>query len=152
MKWMIAALALALGAAPAFAAELGDDGLHKTDWFHVTFLDLQEDAADAAANGKRLLLIVEQRGCLYCSDMHEKTFPDERVQALLRNDYYPVQINLHGDTELVDLDGEILSEKQAARKWGVLFTPTMILLPAEVDAARPAIARASPGRSRRGSA
>ena len=126
-----AALLLLSGAVPA--AELGDDGLHKADWLQDTFKDLQEDFADAESDGKRLLLIVEQRGCLYCRDMHENTFPDPRVNAMLTDTYYPVQINLHGDIEIVDLDGEVLSEKQAARKWGILFTPTMIFLPTEMD-------------------
>ena len=34
-----------------------------------------------------------------------------------------VQYNLYGDEEVTDLDGEVLSEKQAARKWRILFTP-----------------------------
>jgi len=124
---------LAVTALPVFAVEMGDDGLHKPDWFQDTFKDLQEDAAEASAEGKRLLIIVEQRGCLYCRDMHENTFTDPRVLTMLEENYYPVQINLHGDTEIVDLDGEALSEKEATRKWGVLFTPTMIVMPASVD-------------------
>ncbi len=119
-------------AAPAFAVEMGDDGLHKPDWLRDTFKDLQEDAAEAQAEGKRLMILVEQRGCLYCKDMHENTFTDERVKAMLEDNYFPVQINLHGDIEITDLDGEVLSEKEATRKWGVLFTPTMILMPPEV--------------------
>ncbi|MGB0905144.1 MAG: thioredoxin, partial [Mangrovicoccus sp.] len=42
------------------------------------------------------------------------------------------QLNLHGDTEVTDFDGESLSEKQMARKWGLLFTPTIMFLPPEV--------------------
>ncbi|MEY8842806.1 thioredoxin, partial [Cribrihabitans sp. XS_ASV171] len=42
-------------------------------------------------------------------------------------------INLHGDIEIVDTDGETLSEKEATRKWRVLFTPTMIFFPTELD-------------------
>jgi thioredoxin-related protein len=53
-----------------------------------------------------------------------------------------VQINLHGATEIVDLDGETLSERAAARKWGILFTPTMILLPPEVSLETPAATQA----------
>jgi thioredoxin-related protein len=139
---MFLALSAALVAAPLAAAELGDDGLHKPDWFRVTFKDLQEDFADAKAEGKRLVLFVEQRGCIYCTEMHEKTFPDERIQALLREDYFPVQLNLHGDTEIVDTDGESLSEKAAARKWGVLFTPTIIFLPPELDDSKSAVSQA----------
>jgi len=140
-KFLIAVSAILI-AAPLAAAELGDDGLHKPDWFRVTFKDLQEDFADAQAEGKRLVLMVEQRGCIYCTEMHEKTFPDERIEALLREDFFPVQLNLHGDTEIVDTDGEALSEKAAACKWGVMFTPTIIFLPPEIDDTKPAVAQA----------
>lgn len=134
MKQILAATLALMVALPAVAeVPMGDDGLHKPDWYRETFKDLQEDAAEAAAEGKRLLVIVEQRGCIYCKEMHEKTFTDERVKTMLEEDYFPVQINLHGDTEVVDTDGETLTEKQATRKWGVLFTPTMILMPAEVS-------------------
>ena len=132
---ILAALALA-GA--SFAAEMGDDGLHKADWMRDTFKDLQEDFEEAKSEGKKLLLLVEQRGCLYCRDMHENTFTDPRVDALLRNDFFVVQLNLHGDIEIIDTDGEELSEKQAMRKWGILFTPTMVFLPAELDDSLPA--------------
>ena len=90
-KWIAALWALAL-AVPVAAAELGDDGLHKTEWFRDTFKDLQEDYEEAKAEGKRLLIIVEQRGCLYCKDMHEGAFMDERVLAHLEDTYFPVQM------------------------------------------------------------
>ncbi|SFM44502.1 thioredoxin family protein [Shimia aestuarii] len=133
MKAWLGALAGALMALPVWAAELGDDGLHKTAWYRDTFKDLQEDAAEAAAEGKRLLVIVEQRGCIYCAKMHETTFLDPRVMKRLEEDFFPVQINLHGATEMIDTDGEELSERAMARKWGIMFTPTMIFFPTEVD-------------------
>ena len=143
MFMRFAALAIALSlAVPAGAVEMGDDGLHKTLWFRDTFKDLPEDFEDAKAEGKRLLLIVEQRGCNYCRDMHEKTFVDPRVESMLLDAYYPIQINLHGDTELIDADGESTTEKGAARRWGVLFTPTMIFLPTELDPDLPAAQQA----------
>ncbi len=136
---LITALCLAL---PAAAVEMGDDGLHKPEWLRETFKDLQEDFAEAQAEGKRVVLLVEQRGCIYCRDMHEKTFTDERVKALLEEYYYPIQLNLHGDIDIVDTDGEELTEKAAARKWNVLFTPTIVFLPPELDTSRSAINQA----------
>ena len=134
-KLTLAILALCLTTS-LDAAELGDDGLHKPAWLRDTFKDLQEDHAEAKAEGKRLLVLVEQRGCVYCRDMHENTFSDSRVKTLLEDDFFPVQVNLHGDIEIIDLDGDALSEKAAARKWGVLFTPTIILMPMEIDDTR----------------
>lgn len=133
MKRFFAAAVAVVLAFPVAADEMGDDGLHKADWMRDTFKDLREDFADAKSEGKRLVILVEQRGCIYCREMHEKTFPDPRVRAMLTDSYFPVQINLHGDTEITDADGEVLTEKQATRKWGVLFTPTMIFLPPELD-------------------
>ncbi len=142
MKHFFAALAAILLALPVMAAELGDDGLHKEDWMRDTFKDLREDFAEAKAEGKRLMLIVEQRGCIYCKEMHEKTFPDARIRKLMHETYFVVQLNLHGDTEITDTDGEALSEKAAARKWNVLFTPTMVFLPPELDESKSVAAQA----------
>jgi thioredoxin-related protein len=122
-------LALAL---PATAAELGDDGLHKADWMRDTFKDLREDLDEANAEGKRLALIVEQRGCIYCDKMHKEVFSQARVSDYIRENFFVVQINLHGDTEVVDFDGEVMSEKAAARKWGLLFTPSILFIGTEV--------------------
>ncbi|SEG05585.1 thioredoxin family protein [Jhaorihella thermophila] len=141
-KFVMILLAGAWLALPAAAIEIGDDGLHKPDWLRDTFKDLPEDFAEATAEGRRVVLLVEQRGCIYCRKMHEETFPDPRIDALLRTRFYPIQINLHGDIEIVDTDGEALTEKKAMRKWNILFTPTLIFLPRELDASRSAIEQA----------
>jgi len=132
MKRMILTLCAAMMALPVWAVELGDDGLHKTDWMRETFLDLREDLADANAEGKRLMVIVEQRGCSYCAKMHREVFPQEAVANYIRKNFFVVQLNLHGDLEVTDFDGEVLSEKKATRKWGLLFTPSILFLPPEV--------------------
>ncbi len=138
MRRLMAMVLAVVLAAPGWASELGDDGLYKSPWMRDTFKDLQEDFAEADAEGRRLLILVEQRGCIYCKEMHEVTFQDPRVKALLEDRYFPIQINLGGDTEVTDADGAALSEKSATRRWGVLFTPTMIFLPSRLDTARSA--------------
>src|SRR6056297_905102 len=130
--WLLAAAAaLTLGLAPLGAAEIGDDGLHKPDWLRLTFNDMAEDLDEARAEGKRLMLIFEQRGCIYCRKMHTEVFSQPEIQRLLREEYFVVQMNLFGDEEVVDLDGTAGAEKEMARRWGVVFTPTMIFLPEE---------------------
>lgn len=126
---LLSATCLAL---PLWAAELGDDGLHQADWMRDTFKDLREDLADANAEGKRLVIMVEQRGCVYCTKMHKEVFPQEVLASYIRENFFVVQMNLHGDVEVTDFDGEVLSEKQAVGKWGLLFTPSILFLPEEV--------------------
>ncbi len=127
---LLAALMLAL---PVAASEIGDDGLHKAAWMRDTFKDLSEDLDEANAEGKRLMVLVEQRGCIYCRKMHEEVFSREDVAAFIDEHYFVVQMNLHGSTEVTDFDGETLEERAMARKWGLLFTPTILFFPQEVD-------------------
>lgn len=132
------AAALCVFASPVFAAELGDDGLHKAPWMHDTFKDLREDLAEATASGKRLLVMIEQRGCIYCTKMHEEVFVVPEIEQLLSEKYFVVQLNMFGDVEVTDFDGEALSEKDAVAKWGALFTPTMMFFPEEAPEDVPA--------------
>jgi thioredoxin-related protein len=139
MKRLIAAaMAVLLLALPVQAVEMGDDGLHKPDWLHETFREMSDDLADAQAEGKRLMVIFEQRGCAYCKKMHTEVFTDPEIEAMLRDDFFVVQMNLFGDVEVTDFDGLVLPEKQMAVRWGVVFTPTMVFLPDSDPGAVPA--------------
>lgn len=132
------AAALSVLALPALAVEMGDDGLHKAPWMQDTFKDLGEDLAEARAEGKRLMVLIEQRGCIYCKKMHEEVFVDPDIDALLSDRFYVVQLNMFGDVEVTDFDGESLPEKDMVSKWGALFTPMMMFFPEEVSEEAPA--------------
>ncbi len=138
MRHLLLALCTLLLTLPLQAAELGDDGLHKAPWMRDTFKDMAEDLEEARAEGKRLLVMFEQRGCIYCTKMHKEVFPDPEITQMLEDQYFVVQLNLYGDVEVTDFDGETLSEKAMARKWGVLFTPTLMFLPEMVSGDTPA--------------
>lgn len=138
--WILGAVA-ALMAIPALA-EVGDDGLHKQPWMRDTFMDLREDLDEANAEGKRLVLFFEQRGCIYCRKMHEEVFSDAKVAGYIDDNFFVVQMNLYGDVEVTDFDGESLSEKDMARKWRVMFTPNIVFLPEEVSEGKDAISAA----------
>ena len=129
---IVAAVALMALSVQAWSAEVGEDGLHKQDWFALTFRDVAEDIEAARDEGKRLVMIFEQRGCIYCAQMHEKILSDPEVSDFIKANFKVVQYNMFGDEEVTDLDGDVLTEKTAARKWGYVFTPTMVFLPEEV--------------------
>ncbi len=131
LGWIVAACLLAT---PAAAAEIGEDGLHKQPWMPVTFKDMTEDLETAADEGKRLAVIFEQRGCIYCKELHETVFSDPEVADYIKDNFMVVQINLFGDEEVTDFDGEALPEKEMAQRWGVVFTPTILFMPDEVPA------------------
>ncbi|MCW1955336.1 MAG: thioredoxin family protein [Roseobacter sp.] len=132
MNKIVAGIAALLIGLPVYGAELGDDGLHKAAWMRDTFKDLREDLAEANAEGKRLAIIIEQRGCIYCKKMHEEVFVVPEIDSYITENYFFVQINMFGDVEVTDFDGETLPEKEMVQKWGALFTPLMIYFPEEV--------------------
>jgi len=145
MKRMIALVGFLLFAfaVPASAVEIGEDGLHKEPWFALTFRDMAEDIEAAKDQGKRLVIIFEQRGCIYCRAMHEKLLSDPEVADYIKANFMVVQYNMFGDEEVTDLDGDVLTEKTAARKWGYVFTPTLVFLPEEVPEGEVTVADAA---------
>jgi thioredoxin-related protein len=130
---MMACATLCAMAFGALAAEMGDDGLHKAPWMRDTFKDLTEDLEEATAEGKRLMVIIEQRGCIYCKKMHEEVFPVPEVADYINDNYFVVQINMFGDVEVTDFDGTALAEKDMVKKWGALFTPMILFFPEAVE-------------------
>lgn len=137
------ALLAALLAAPlasARAAPVRTDHGYTQDWFHDGFLNLPEDLQEAAADGRRLAVVFEQRGCPYCLEMHTDHLAQAGIEGFIRPRFRIVQLDLHGARPVTDFDGEVLEERHLARKWRVTFTPTVVFLP---DAAP---AKPRPGR------
>lgn len=132
MRRFLTAVAMILGLAGMAAAELGDDGLHKQPWMRDTFKDLREDLAEANAEGKRLVLFIEQRGCIYCKKMHEEVYVVPELSDYIAENFFVVQMNLHGNDTATDFDGQEAEQSALMRKWGMLFTPTLIFLPEEI--------------------
>ena len=108
------------------AAELGDDGLHKQPWFHDSFLEFRDDLAEARGEGKDLIVLIEQRGCPYCREMHEVNFKREEIVKTITENFMVIQLNMWGSREVVDFDGQSLPEKDLMRKWLISFTPTTL--------------------------
>lgn len=133
MRIFISLLIVVFMGLPAMAVEMGDDGLHKAPWMRETFKDMAEDLAEANDEGRRLLIIWEQRGCIYCTKLHEDVLPRPEIDALLSDEYFVVQLNLFGDVEVTDFDGEVLSERDMAMKWGIMFTPSFMFFAPQVE-------------------
>ncbi len=124
---------LATGRAPvAESVEqpvLGDNGLYHHSWFLDSFLDLKDDLTSSSEEGKRLVVMFEQKGCIYCRKIQTEILTDPKINAYVRKHFDIVQLDLWGDREVTDFDGEAMPEKSLARKWRVMFTPTIVFFP-----------------------
>lgn len=138
MRFLLLPITLLLMTMGALAATIGDDGLHKTPWMRETFKDLAEDLEEATAEGKHLLVLIEQRGCIYCRKMHEEVFVVPQIDEFITENFFVVQLNMFGDVEVTDFDGATMSEKDMVRNWGMTFTPTMMVFPQTIETAQSA--------------
>ena len=98
------------------------------EWFAETMLDARDEAADAAKQGKRLMLYFWLEGCPYCQRMTSVTFRDAAIIQRLKRSFVPVGVNVRGDRDLGWTDGTMLTEKQLTAKLEVRGTPTIVFL------------------------
>ncbi len=108
------------------------NGLYTQKWVGESFMDLREDLAEAKKAGKRLLVIFEQKGCIYCKKFHTEILAKKYINDYVRKNFVLLQINLWGDREVVDFDGTTVTEKKLAGRWGVVNTPTAFFMPETV--------------------
>ena len=132
---IIAAGGLVLPAPPAGAtALLTEDGIYREDWFLDSFLELADDLEGTAANGKRLAVMWELRGCPYCRETHLVNFAQSDIETYIRARFEIVELNIVGSHYVTDFDGKKLREKELAAKYGVHYTPTIQFFPDHVAA------------------
>lgn len=95
-------------------------------WFKNSFLDLKDDAAEAAAAGKRLMVYIGQDGCPYCAALFKGNFSRAEIADYTRAHFDAIEINLWGDRPVTDFDGRALTEKTFAARHQVRYTPTLL--------------------------
>jgi len=112
---------------------LTDDGLYKEPWFLESFLELADDLEGAAKEGKRFVVMWELKGCPYCKETHFVNFARPHIADYIRSNFEVLQLNIIGSRKVTDFDGEELSEKAMAAKYGVRFTPTFQFFPERTE-------------------
>ncbi len=113
----------------ALGGDLVNPGFHeKPAWFKHSFLDLQEDVREAAAEGKRVMLFFHQDGCPYCAKLLNENFSIKEIVDKTVAGFQVIAINMWGDNEVTDLVGEVTTEKRLAEKLKVMYTPTLLFL------------------------
>jgi thioredoxin-related protein len=128
LAFLVAALvAVSPGAAHAEKAPIRGVGEFTIpSWFKTSFLDLREDAAEAAAHGRTLLVYIGQDGCPYCAALFNTNFSQKSVVDYARAHFDAIDINMWGDRAVVDFDGQAMTEKAFAARHEVWFTPTIL--------------------------
>jgi thioredoxin-related protein len=104
----------------------GAKSTHMPSWFLNSFLDLNEDIEDLASNNKRLILYIHQDSCPYCYKFITKNLGDKNTKNKIQENFAIVALNMFGDKDITDVDGEEYTEKEFAIKHKVQFTPSLL--------------------------
>jgi thioredoxin-related protein len=110
-----------------------DEGFYTWDWFLSSFFELADDLETATAGGKRLAILWEQDGCPYCREMHVVNLAIPEIHDYIRDNFEILQLDIHGDRNVVDFDGATMTESDLAKRNGVRFTPTIQFFPESLE-------------------
>lgn len=136
--WLSLALLALASSATAEPAPSRDDGLifndaplaeplAYPDWFKRSFLDLQEDMADAIKDGKKgIVVYFGQQRCPYCKMLMEVNFGLPDIVSYTRRHFDFIPIDIWGIGEVTDLNGKAISERDFAIREQANFTPSLI--------------------------
>ena len=97
-------------------------------WFSESFLDFRDDVADAAKDGRRVMVYFGQDGCPYCRELMVTNFSQRAIVDKMRSKFVAIALNIWGDRETVWIDGRTRTEKALAVRLHVQFTPTLLFL------------------------
>ncbi len=117
------------------AAKMADNGMHAQTWLYRSSLDLRQDLTATAKQGKRLVIFWEQRDCAYCKPMYDVNLRIPRIVEKVTKNFNVIKLDIQGERAVTDLDGAILTEGQLARKFRIMYTPTLQFLPESMEKA-----------------
>jgi thioredoxin-related protein len=86
-------------------------------FFDQSFGDFPEELARARDEGKKgILLFFEMDECPFCHRMKQTVLNQPRVQDFYHEHFLSFVVDVGGDLEIIDFDGEPMSEKDFAFK------------------------------------
>lgn len=98
------------------------------EWFAQSLLHLPDEVADAAREGKRVMLYFGQPGCPYCKQLMEVNFRQRPIAERMQKEFVSLELSIFGDREVTWTDGRETTEKQLAALLKVQYTPTLVFL------------------------
>lgn len=122
MRFIVVAMLLLAMVPTAQALQLRDPENH---FFDETFGDLQEELETAKEEGKKgILIMFEMEECPFCRRMKAKVLNRDDVQEYFREHFLILSIDVEGDLEIMDFQGNATTQKEfALKQFRVRATP-----------------------------
>jgi len=108
--------------------QLNNESLYIQSWIESSKLDLRQDLEAAEKGQQRLVIIWEQKNCSDCKSMHEINLRIPRIVRKITENFSVIRMDIWGERNVIDIDGNILTESELAQKNKINFTPTVQFL------------------------
>ncbi len=109
----------------------GGNAYSLPSWFKSSFMDVQEDAGEARALGKHLMVFMHLDECPYCDKMLKENFISGPTQEFMDQNFEVIGVNIRGDLEVTWIDGSVYTEMELTKHLKTVATPTMVFLDLE---------------------
>ena len=131
MRWMVLVLACVI-AQPLAWAEVRDPHSH---FFLSKLGDFKEELDTAKQEGKQgVLIMFEMDDCPFCARMKANVLNQSEIQDFFRKHFLIYDVNVKGDTPMVDFKGKETTEKAFALEQRAQATPVFVFYDLEGNA------------------
>jgi thioredoxin-related protein len=97
------------------------------NWFKLSFLDLRTDLREAAAAGKKgIVVYFGQENCAYCKHLMEQGFGTPDIALLAQRHFDVIALDIWSEQEVTGPDGRTRTERGYALEHQANFTPTLL--------------------------
>lgn len=98
------------------------------DWFKPSFLNFQDEAAEARQVGRHILVFMDLNDCPYCARTLEENFHQGQNMPYIRKNFDVIAVNVRGDQEVTWIDGATYTEQALASQLKVVGTPALVFI------------------------
>ena len=96
------------------------------DFFVSSFGDMQEEMENAEANNKKgVFIFFSMDSCPWCQKMHKEVLPKPEIIEYFSKHFINIEVNIKGNNEMVDFNGDEIEQKKFALKYKVWATPVL---------------------------
>ncbi len=104
-----------------------EEELEHPDWFKISMGDLNDDVAEARANGKfGIVVYFGQKRCAYCEQFYQTNLGDKSIERYMRQHFDLIPIDIWGIEDFIDTDGNSYSERELSVRYKTNFTPSLV--------------------------
>jgi thioredoxin-related protein len=95
-------------------------------FFEQMLGDLSEELETARDDGKKgLFVFFEMDECPFCHRMKKTVLNQPDIQDYFKENFHSISIDVEGDLDIVDLEGNDVTQKEFASRYRIRATPVM---------------------------